>query len=144
MGKFITRETSSRQPQRLTSSINKANTRSLPGANIGSDHHLVLTTIRSKLKTKRFKKSSGIRFDLEKLKAPKIAAYGMEVSTEKSKIMTNSMNSISADISTNGQKLEEVACFKYLEAIRYKHSTCSAEVRIRIASATAAVAVMAD
>ena len=31
-------------------------------------------------------------------------AYGMEVSTEKSKIMTNSMNSISADINVNRQK----------------------------------------
>ena len=28
-------------------------------------------------------------------------AYGMEVSTEKSKIMTNSLNNISADINTN-------------------------------------------
>ena len=35
-------------------------------------------------------------------------AYGKKVSTEKRKIMTNSTNSISADISMNGQKLEEV------------------------------------
>ena len=34
--------------------------------------------------------------------------HGMEVSTEKSKIMTNSTNNISADISMKGQKLEEV------------------------------------
>ena len=33
---------------------------------------------------------------------------GTEVSTEKSKIMTNSINNISADISMNSQKLEEV------------------------------------
>ena len=32
----------------------------------------------------------------------------MEVSTEKTKIMTNSTNNISADISMNGKKLEEV------------------------------------
>ena len=31
-------------------------------------------------------------------------AYEMEVVTEKNKIMTNSMNNISADISMNGQK----------------------------------------
>ena len=31
--------------------------------------------------------------------------YEMEVSTEKSKIMTNSINNISADTSMNGQKL---------------------------------------
>ena len=35
-------------------------------------------------------------------------AYGIEVSTEKNKITTNSTNNISADISMNGQKLEEV------------------------------------
>ena len=39
-------------------------------------------------------------------------AYGMEVSTEESKIMTNSLNNIRADISTNGQKLEEVTGFR--------------------------------
>ena len=33
---------------------------------------------------------------------------GMEVSTEKSKIMINSRNNISAGISMNGQRLEEV------------------------------------
>ena len=35
-------------------------------------------------------------------------AYGKEVSTEKRTIITNSTNNISADISKNGQKLEEV------------------------------------
>ena len=73
MGKFITRETSSRQPQRLTSSINKANTRSFPCADIGSDQNLVLTTTKLKLKIKRFAKSPRIRSDLKKLKDPKIA-----------------------------------------------------------------------
>ena len=64
----------------------------------------------------------------------------MEVSTDKSKIMTNSTNNISADISCNGQKLEEMTSFKYLEASLCKDGTCSAEVRIRIASAMAALA----
>ena len=40
-------------------------------------------------------------------------AYGKEVSTEKSKIMTNSTHNISANISMNG---EEVTSFKYLGA----------------------------
>ena len=48
------------------------------------------------------------------------AACGMEVSTEKIKLMTNSTNNISADISMNGQKLEEVTSFKYLGATLYK------------------------
>ena len=47
---------------------------------------------------------------------------------EKSKIMTNSTNNISADISMNGQKLEEVTSFKYLGATLCKDGTCSAEL----------------
>ena len=64
----------------------------------------------------------------------------MEVGTEKSKIMTSSKNNISARISMNGQKLEEVTSFKYLEATLCKDGTYSAEVRIRIASAMAVMA----
>ena len=56
---------------------------------------------------------------------------------KKSKMMTNSTSTISADINMNGQKLEEVTSFKYLGATLYKDGTCSAEVRIRIASAMA-------
>ena len=40
--------------------------------------------------------------------------YGMNVCTEKSMVMTNSTNNISADISMNGRKLEELTSFKYL------------------------------
>ena len=64
-------------------------------------------------------------------------AYGLEISTEKSKIMTNSTNNNSADISMNGQVSEEVTSFKYLGANLCKDGTCSAEVRIRVASAMA-------
>ena len=54
--------------------------------------------------------------------------------------MTNSTNNISADISIDGQKLKEVTSFKYLGAILCKDGTCPTEIRIRIASAMAAVA----
>ena len=47
----------------------------------------------------------------------------MEVSTEKSKVTTNSVNNISADISVNGRKLEEVTSFKYLGATLCKDGT---------------------
>ena len=40
----------------------------------------------------------------------------------------------------NGQKLEQVTIFKYLWATLCKDGTCSAEVRIRITSARAAMA----
>ena len=53
-----------------------------------------------------------------------LMAHGLEVSTEKSKIMMNSENSISADISMNSQKLKEVTCFKYLGATLCKGGTC--------------------
>ena len=56
--------------------------------------------------------SNGELQDLTNRLVERASAYGMEVSTEKSKIMTNSMNNISADISMNGQKLVEVTSFK--------------------------------
>ena len=43
--------------------------------------------------------------DLTNRLVDRARAYEMEVSTEKSKAMTNSTNNISADISMNGQKL---------------------------------------
>ena len=84
--------------------------------------------------------SNGERQDLTIRLVDRGAAYGMEVRTEKSKIMTNSTNNISADISMKGQKLENVTSFKYLGATLGKDGTCSAEVRVRLSSATAALA----
>ena len=51
--------------------------------------------------------------DLTNRLVDRATAYGKEVSTEKKKIMTNSMNNISADIYMSCQKLEEVTTFKY-------------------------------
>ena len=64
----------------------------------------------------------------------------MEVSTEKSKIMTNSTNNLRAGISMNGHKLKEVTSFKYMGATLCKDDTCSAEVCIRNTSVMAAMA----
>jgi len=44
-------------------------------------------------------------------------AFGMEISAEKTKLMTNNTSGISTDIMTSGQKLETVNRFKYLGAI---------------------------
>ena len=41
-------------------------------------------------------------------------AYGMEISAEKTKLMTNNTSGISTEIKVNGQKLETVTSFKYL------------------------------
>ena len=40
--------------------------------------------------------------------------YGMEISAEKIKLMTNNTSGINTEIKVNGQKLETVTSFKYL------------------------------
>ena len=41
-------------------------------------------------------------------------AYSMEISAEKTKLMTNNTSGINTDIKVNKQKLETVTSFKYL------------------------------
>ena len=78
--------------------------------------------------------SNGELQDLTNRLVDRATAYGMDVSTEMSKVMTNSVNNISEYISMNGQKLEKVTSFKYLRATLCKDGTCSAEIHNRIAS----------
>ena len=68
------------------------------------------------------------------------SAYGMEISTTKSKVMVNSVRDASVNITMNGEQLEEVSYFKYLGATLSKDGSCSTEIRTRIATATAAMA----
>ena len=44
-------------------------------------------------------------------------SYGMEISAEKTKLMTNNSNGIATDIRARGEKLETVNKFKYLGAV---------------------------
>ena len=44
-------------------------------------------------------------------------AYDMEVSAEKTKLMTNNTGGINTEIKVNGQKLETVTSFKYLGSV---------------------------
>ena len=44
-------------------------------------------------------------------------AYGMEISAEKTKLMTNNTSGINTEIKVNGQKLETVTSFKYLGSV---------------------------
>ena len=46
-------------------------------------------------------------------------AYGMEISAEKTKLMTNNTSGIKTEIKVNGQKLETVTSFKYLGSVIY-------------------------
>ena len=59
--------------KRFRSSINIARTRSFPGADVGSDHDLVMMTFQLHLKRLKKQSSTRLRFDLEKLKDPNIA-----------------------------------------------------------------------
>ena len=69
--------------------------------------------------------------------ADRSGAYGMEISSEKSKILVNTSAASMANIVMNQQKLEEVHNFKYLGAIISRDGTCEAEIRARIVSAMA-------
>ena len=44
------------------------------------------------------------------------SAFSIEISTEKSKLMTNNTDGISIDIRVDGEKLNEVNSFKYMGA----------------------------
>ena len=59
--------------RRFRSTINIAKTRSFPGADIGSDHELVIMTFKLHLKRVKEQGHTRIKFDLEKLKDPTIA-----------------------------------------------------------------------
>ena len=67
------------------------------------------------------------------------AAFGMEISAEKTKLMTNNANGISIDIRINGEKSDEVDSFKYLGAVVTDQGS-KPEVLSRIAQTTAALA----
>ena len=68
--------------------------------------------------------SNGELQDFDNRLVDRVRPCGMGVSTKKSNIMTNGTNTISADISMNGRKLEEVTSFKFLGATVCKDGTC--------------------
>ena len=70
-------------------------------------------------------------------KPPQPTAYGMEISAEKTKLMTNNTGGINTEIKVNGQKLETVTSFKYLGSVITDEGS-KHEILSRIAQATAA------
>ena len=79
------------------------------------DHHTSISIGGRPIRNLRFaddidlmSSSYGEPQDLTNRLVDRARHYGKEVGTEKRKIMTNSMNNITADISMNGQKLQEV------------------------------------
>ena len=63
-------------------------------------------------------------------------AYGMEISAEKTKLMTNNTSDINTEIKVNMQKLETVTSFKYLGSVITDEGS-KPEILSRIAQATA-------
>ena len=65
----------------------------------------------------------------------------MEISAEKSKLMTNKTGGINTEIKINGQKLETVTSFKYLGSVITDEGSKS-EILSRIAQTTAALTML--
>ena len=92
---------------RFRSSINRAQTQSFPGADVGSDHDMIMMNFRLRLKKIRRLKNARIKFDLEKLKDPNVAeefkaVIGgkfalLNLAEEEVKTMTNNFNSTVTD-----------------------------------------------
>ena len=65
-------------------------------------------------------------------------AYSMEISAEKTKLMTNNTSSINTEIKVNEQKLETVTSLKYLGSVITDESS-KPEILSRIAQTTVAL-----
>ena len=62
----------------------------------------------------------------------------MEISAEKTKVMTNNTSGINTEITVNGQRLETVTSFKYLGSV-ITDECSKPEILSRIAQTTAAL-----
>ena len=62
----------------------------------------------------------------------------MEISAEKTKLMTNNTSGINTEIKVNGQKRETVTCFMYLGSVKTDEGS-KPEIFSRIAQTTAAL-----
>ena len=62
--------------------------------------------------------------------------YGMEISAEKTKLLTNTTSGINTEIKVNGQKLETVTSLKYLGSVITDEGS-KPEILSRIAQTTA-------
>ena len=66
------------------------------------------------------------------------AAYGMEISAEKTKLMINNADGINTEIKRIGQNLETVTGFRYLGSVIIDEGS-KPEILSRIAQTTAAL-----
>lgn len=92
---------------RFRTGINRAKTRTFPGADVGSDHDLVIMNFRVRLKRLKKPKNARLKFDLERLKDPTIcetfqATIGGKFAPlmtleEDAEVLTNRFNTIMTD-----------------------------------------------
>ena len=96
--------------QRFQSNVNTAKTRSFPGADIGSDHELVMMTFKLHLQRVKNQGSIRIRFSLEKLKDPDITEifqatirgkFAPLLALENQDTLINSFNAAVTDTANN-------------------------------------------
>ena len=98
--------------KRFRSGVNSARTRSFPRADIGSDHDLLMITFRLRLKTISKWKHTRLKFDLEKLKDPKVletfqAMIGGRFTPLT--IMSNEYTELNAKVTTFNTAVTETA-----------------------------------
>ena len=90
--------------KRFQSAINKARTRTFTGPDIGSDHDLVMMTLKIKLAKHKDKDTNRVHFDLEKLKDPCIKReFQHELSNRFSRFYFLNMKTPN-NYATNSQK----------------------------------------
>ena len=70
-------------------------------------------------------------------------AYSMEITAEKTKLMTNNTSGINTEIKVNRQKLETVTSFKYLGSVITNEGS-KLEILSKIAQTTAALTRLSD
>ncbi|XP_064625969.1 craniofacial development protein 2-like [Lineus longissimus] len=91
-------------PRRFKSSIYMAQTRTFPGAAVGSDHDMVLLTLKLKLRRQQEQKIPQIRYDIGKLQDPAVAAsFEAQISGKFA-----ALNLLQNDINTLTEEFKEV------------------------------------
>ena len=110
--------------KRFRSGLNIARTRSFPGADIGSDHDLLMMTFHLRLKRISKPKHTRLKFDLEKLKDPNVletfqAMIGGRFAPLT--IMSNEDTDIDSMITTFNTTVIEIASEILGKHVRRKH-----------------------
>ena len=89
------------------SGVSRATTRTFPGADIGSDHDLVMMTFRVRLKGSKKAKNIRLKFNLDKLKDANISSlfeariggkFGSLLLEGDVEAITNNFNEVATDI----------------------------------------------